>query len=294
MLLFGRLLARHRPMDIELLKTFLEVKKTRHFGRAAENLYLTQAAVSARIKQLETTLGTPLFTRYRNNLQLTQAGDRLTCHAESILISWDRAKSELLLKKSQAQALVLGATNGLWDLLLQDALNQIHAQMPSVAMRAEAHSQEVLIRRLMERNLDLALVYEPAKLSELVSSPIAEAHLILISSSPEENALAALDNRYVAVDWGTSFEINFSQHFKPLSPPVLHTTLARIALDFILTHGGCAYLPSRMVFEHLGKTLHRVMDAPQFTRPIYACYHSENRNVTLINKVHQIIESCSQ
>ncbi len=44
-------------MDIQLLKTFLEVKATRHFGRAAENLYLTQAAVSARIKQLETVLG---------------------------------------------------------------------------------------------------------------------------------------------------------------------------------------------------------------------------------------------
>ncbi|WP_082880488.1 MULTISPECIES: LysR family transcriptional regulator [unclassified Oleiphilus] len=39
-------------MDIELLRTFLEVKNTRHFGKAAENLYLTQAAVSARIKQL--------------------------------------------------------------------------------------------------------------------------------------------------------------------------------------------------------------------------------------------------
>ncbi|WP_082881977.1 LysR family transcriptional regulator [Oleiphilus sp. HI0043] len=39
-------------MDIELLRTFLEVKNTRHFGKAAEHLYLTQAAVSARIKQL--------------------------------------------------------------------------------------------------------------------------------------------------------------------------------------------------------------------------------------------------
>ena len=40
-------------MDIDLLKTFLEVNKTRHFGRAADNLYLTPAAVSARVRQLE-------------------------------------------------------------------------------------------------------------------------------------------------------------------------------------------------------------------------------------------------
>ncbi len=42
-------------MDTELLKTFLEVSRTRHFGRAAESLYLTQSAVSFRIRQLETS-----------------------------------------------------------------------------------------------------------------------------------------------------------------------------------------------------------------------------------------------
>lgn len=44
-------------MDTELLKTFLEVSRTRHFGRAAESLYLTQSAVSFRIRQLENQLG---------------------------------------------------------------------------------------------------------------------------------------------------------------------------------------------------------------------------------------------
>ncbi|CAK8739831.1 HTH-type transcriptional regulator HdfR [Sodalis praecaptivus] len=62
-------------MDTELLKTFLEVSRTRHFGRAAEALYLTQSAVSFRIRQLETQLGVSLFTRYRNNIRLTAAGN---------------------------------------------------------------------------------------------------------------------------------------------------------------------------------------------------------------------------
>lgn len=64
-------------MDIELLKTFLEVHKTRHFGRAADNLHLTSAAVSARIKQLEQYLGVTLFVRKRGNIQLTSEGERL-------------------------------------------------------------------------------------------------------------------------------------------------------------------------------------------------------------------------
>ena len=113
-------------MDIEILKTFLEVNNTRHFGKAAENLYLTQAAVSARIKQLENYIGTTLFTRYRNNLQLTGAGERLVNHAETILIAWERTKSETHLQKDQKKILAIGATSGLWDLILQDVLNEIH------------------------------------------------------------------------------------------------------------------------------------------------------------------------
>jgi DNA-binding transcriptional LysR family regulator len=68
-------------MDTDLLRTFIEVSKTRHFGRAAENLYLTQSAVSFRIRQLEQQLGVSLFARHRNNIQLTQSGEHLLPYA---------------------------------------------------------------------------------------------------------------------------------------------------------------------------------------------------------------------
>lgn len=72
-------------MDTELLKTFTEVSRTRHFGRAAESLYLTQSAVSFRIRQLENQLGVNLFTRHRNNIRLTAAGEKLLPYAETLM-----------------------------------------------------------------------------------------------------------------------------------------------------------------------------------------------------------------
>lgn len=72
-------------MDTELLKTFPEVSRTRHFGRAAEALYLTQSAVSFRIRQLENQLGVNLFTRHRNNIRLTTAGEKLLPYAETLM-----------------------------------------------------------------------------------------------------------------------------------------------------------------------------------------------------------------
>ncbi len=281
-------------MDIELLRTFLEVKNTRHFGKAAENLYLTQAAVSARIKQLETILGAPLFTRFRNNLQLTVTGERLINHAETILISWERARQDVALKKRQSHVVAIGATSGLWDLLLQDALHVIHEQHPELAMRAEAHGQETLVRHLMERTLDLALVYEPAKINELVSIPIAPAELLLVSHQQGISMEQAMSSAYVAVDWGLSFQMNYAQLFPESSPAVLHTTLARIACEFILQHGGSAYLPYRMVETLLDRELFQVKDAPLITRQIYACHHRENRYTKELEAILEVIRSLGE
>jgi hypothetical protein len=81
-------------VDTELLKTFLEVSRTRHFGRAAEALYLTQSAVSFRIRQLENQLGVNLFTRHRNNIRLTSAGEN-SCPAETLMNTWQAARKEV-------------------------------------------------------------------------------------------------------------------------------------------------------------------------------------------------------
>ncbi|TNC83024.1 MAG: LysR family transcriptional regulator [Oleiphilus sp.] len=275
-------------MDIELLRTFLEVKTTRHFGKAAENLYLTQAAVSARIKQLESVIGSPVFTRYRNNLQLTPTGERLISHAETILLAWERARQEVSLKKKQARLLALGATSGLWDLMLQDTLLEVHALHPELALRAEVHGPETLIRQLMERTLDLALVYEPAKLNELESVAVSQAELVLISSQKSASPEQAFARSFVAIDWGQAFQINFTQLYPETPPAALHTSQSRLAMDFISRFGGSAYLPYRMVEKSLGKSFHIVEGAPLISRPIYACYHKDN---TLQKELDMIIET---
>ncbi len=277
-------------MDTDLLKTFLEVRNTRHFGKAAENLYLTQAAVSARIKQLEQQIGSPLFIRYRNNLQLTQIGERLIPHAESMLIAWERARQDISLKKDQKHTLAIGATNGLWDLCLQDALSKYYTNMQDIVFRAEAQSQEILIRRLVERSLDFAILYEPAKISEILTTEIAAADLILVSSHADHAITKEFPDCYISVDWGTAFNTTFAQHFPEISPPILHTNLSRIALEFILSEGGCAYLPFRMVRDFLGTQLFHVEQTPTIERLIYAAYHKDNTHTSLFLDMVEILK----
>ena len=107
-----------RLLDVDALKTFLEVNRTRHFGQAADNLYLSQSAVSARIRLLEQEVGVPLFTRQRNNIQLTAAGRRLLQYAESILTTWHRAKQEIGTNDASQIPFTIGSMPSIWDLTL--------------------------------------------------------------------------------------------------------------------------------------------------------------------------------
>lgn len=277
-------------MDIELLKTFLELNSTRHFGKAAENLYLTQSAVSARVKQLESIVGGAVFERHRNNLQLTNTGERLVPHAEGIINAWDRAKNDLALQTQQKISFAIGASSGLWDVLVQDALHTVFLESPEAMLRAEVHSSEASVRLLVERTLDLALLFEPSKTHELVSEPVTLAELVLVSTRKGLDVQSALAERYIAMDWGLAFQISFSQNFPNTPPAILHTNQSRIALDFMARSGGSAYLPHRLVASRLGLDLFLVADAPVIARKIYACYHKQTPHQSMIDSVVAIIK----
>ncbi len=258
-------------MDIDLIKTFLEVSRTRHFGRAAENLYLTQSAVSARIRQLEELLGTPLFTRTRNDIRLTAAGVRFLKHAESILITWNRARQEAALGQADRLSLAVGGSFSLWDILLQSWMHRLHKEMPALSLQAEAHGREVLVRRLLDGALDLAFMFEPPEMAELEVREVAKVRLVLVSDRPGLSARQAMGEGYVMVDWGPAFAIAHARYFPDIPPPVLRMGLGRMALAFLLECGGAAYLAWRMVAEHLDAGhLYLVEDAPQIDRKVYA------------------------
>ena len=137
-------------MDIESQRTFLEVARTRHFGKAAEELCVTQSAVSARIRQLEQTLGLALLTRQRNNIQLTPEGQQLRKHAETIVQVWMRARQETGLRAEFTRGLAVGAMWDLWETLLRDWVATMRRDMPDTALQVEAGTADLLIRKLVE------------------------------------------------------------------------------------------------------------------------------------------------
>jgi len=260
-------------MDTDLLKTFLEVSRTRHFGRAAENLFISQSAVSARIRLLEENVGVPLFTRERNNIALTPSGQKLVRHAERILDSWNRARQDITVQDNAQTTLAVGGTPSLWDIALQEWLGWVYRETPGAALSAEAAGDEILVRRVLDGTLDLAFLFEPPQTAQLQVAELFRVPLILVSSSPDQSAAQAVAARYVLVDWGTSFAISHARHFPDMPAPSLRAGMGRIALAFLLDNGGAAYLARPMVEAHLADgRLFPVEDAPVIDRTAYAAF----------------------
>ncbi|SUG35824.1 transcriptional regulator HdfR [Salmonella enterica subsp. arizonae] len=266
-------------MDTELLKTFLEVSRTRHFGRAAEALYLTQSAVSFRIRQLENQLGVNLFTRHRNNIRLTAAGEKLLPYAETLMNTWQAARKEVA-HTSRHNEFSIGASASLWECMLNDWLGRLYQrQEPQNGLQFEARiaQRQSLVKQLHERQLDLLITTEAPKMDEFSSELLGHFTLALYCSSP---ARMKSELNYLRLEWGPDFQQHEAGLIAADEVPVLTTSSAEIARQQLNALNGCSWLPVNWANEKGG--LHTVADSATLSRPLYAIWLQNSDKYSLI------------
>ena len=278
-------------MDIALLKTFLEVARNRHFGRAAERLHITQSAVSARIKLLEETLGGALFLRKRNDLQLTAAGIRLKRHAQAIVEEWDRARQELLLEPAVERVLALGFQLDLWSILGAARAARRLADRPGLALRVESLSQAALTEQVTAGILDLAFLFDPPLTRELAVRQLGQMPLLLVSSFPAATLEAALGEGYIYVDWGSAFAHSHARLCGERAAPRLRAGFGVLAMDILLERGGSAFIAAPMAEAALAAgRLYRVADAPVIQRQVFCAYRAGRTDEEAVVEAARLFE----
>lgn len=266
-------------MDTELLKTFLEVSRTRHFGRAAEALYLTQSAVSFRIRQLENQLGVNLFTRHRNNIRLTTAGEKLLPYAETLMNTWQAARKEVA-HTSRHNEFSIGASASLWECMLNAWLGRLYQlQEPQSGLQFEARiaQRQSLVKQLHERQLDLLITTEAPKMDEFSSQLLGHFTLALYCSSP---ARKKSELNYLRLEWGPDFQQRETGLIAADEVPVLTTSSAELARQQLSALNGCSWLPVNWANEKGG--LHTVADSATLSRPLYAIWLQNSDKYSLI------------
>ncbi|ASK61844.1 LysR family transcriptional regulator [Virgibacillus phasianinus] len=151
-------------MEIKHLQYFMEVTRTGNFTHTAENLYITQPALSRIIKSLEDELGAPLFIRSRKKLKLTEAGQVLYKHAQEIENQVQLMETDLdrllTLKKGHIR---IGLPTIINSFFFSDLIGSFHQEYPEVTFGLEEDGSKLIEDKIVHGQLDFGVIVLPKK-----------------------------------------------------------------------------------------------------------------------------------
>lgn len=282
---------RKLDMDVEVARTFLEIVKTRSFGRSAERLFVTQTTVSARIQGLEQQLDCKLFVRSRKGARLTTAGERFVRYATQLVEAWDYAKREMALPEDQVDRLAVGCELSLWDPLMVNWLAWLDTNRPSITIRAEVDLADALTRQVERGMLDIAVVYSPFYSPGLNVELLMEEKLILVTTASDGKQNPS---RYVSVSWGQEFQSKHDVAFPGHKNQGPLVGFGPLALQYILRVAGSGYFRTRAVEPYLAQgKLFRVHDAPEITYPVYKVFREREVLRAALSDLDNIINQAT-
>lgn len=261
-------------MDTEQVRTFLAVAANGSFLEAAGRLHVTQSTVSARIQNLEHSLGATLFVRNRAGATLTPAGRRFLRHAKSLMLTLEQARHDVGLPSRFRASITIGARIALWDGFLPMWIGNMRSAAPDVAIVSEIGFEEDLMRRLVEGTLDIGLMYTPQHSPGLQVEHLFDETLVLVTTDP---AIRWPDPDYVYVDWGPAFYAQHSASYPDLERPAQMVNIGWLGVQLIRSNGGSCFIPWRMARPLIADgTLFEVPNSPRFAIPTYVVFHGDH------------------
>jgi DNA-binding transcriptional LysR family regulator len=168
-------------MELRQLEYFVAVARHRNFTRAAEELYVTQPALSQQVRRLEAELGLALLSRTPSGVELTPAGADLFERAESILGEVARARAELDQHAGVERGIVRVAAPAGDALGLAQALADFHAEHPGIGLALRQGSVDEAIGLVQRGGADIAVVSLPDGRADqgVVAEPLESEEMVL-------------------------------------------------------------------------------------------------------------------
>lgn len=170
-------------MTLAQLRTFATVARLNSFSRAAQELHLTQPAVSAQVVALEDHLKTKLFDRVGKKISLSEAGRVVQAAAEEILTRVGRLQRDLAdLGDLRAGTLSVGASQVIGVYLLPHLLAGFRADYPGIDLAVEIEPARRVIDMLLADEVDVALIGEGVHVDDerIAAKPVLRDELVLV------------------------------------------------------------------------------------------------------------------
>ncbi|HUV69039.1 MAG TPA: LysR family transcriptional regulator [Terracidiphilus sp.] len=174
-------------LDNFRLVVFRKVAQQLSFRKAADELYLTQPAVSLQIKALEEDLGVQLFDRSGTQIRLTSAGTVLLGYAGRVTSLLAQAEHEIAaLSGEHAGHLALGASTTIAQYVLPRLLGKFHNEYPRVQSTLISGNTEQIVEAIENRKIELGFIEGPARSRGVKTKPFLRDELVLLASTAHE------------------------------------------------------------------------------------------------------------
>lgn len=178
-------------LTIRQIKVFIAVAQNLNFTRAAEQLHLSQPAVSMQIKLLEDSVGLPLFEHIGKKVVLTEAGSELNHYCRGIVKLLAEADEVIsALKGAKRGHLALSVTTTA-NYFATNLLADFKKRFPEITFSLDVTNRETVLVQLKNNEKDLVIMGKPPTEEDLVIEPFMENPLVVIAAPG--HPLAKLD-----------------------------------------------------------------------------------------------------
>lgn len=166
-------------MDLDQLRYFLRVAERQNITRAAEDLAISQPALSRSIQKLEDELGQPVFERKSRSIVLTDAGTLLQARAQQVLTILEDTKAEIT-DDGQSGRIRVGAIPTIAPYFLPQVLRQFSKEFHKATLIVQENTTDALLKSCAQGEVDLAIVALPISAKYLDIEELFEEELFLV------------------------------------------------------------------------------------------------------------------
>lgn len=146
-------------LNFHHLELFYRVVQSRNFSRAAEELYISQPAISTQIRDFEASLGVKLFDRSARELLLTQAGELVYAYAQQIFTLTQQIEQGVAnLKGLKTGNLSIAASSTIGEYLLPRLIGHFKNSYPGIKLQLQIYNTTGVVERILARQIDLGFV----------------------------------------------------------------------------------------------------------------------------------------
>lgn len=267
-------------MEINYLKTFLQVAFTKNFTKTGKILGYSQSSISAQIQQLEKEVGVKLFDRIGKKVALTQHGEEMLPYAQQIISTYTQIENFMRSESIMNGTIHLGMVESLFEIFFEKIFFKYHQRFPKVKIELNVDATFELLDQLRQNKLDIAcLIGDILPPKEWISWYSKEVEILIIANPNSEiNSKKILklqdlaSEEFILMEDTASYSVNFQNEMLKQKVKVnsfIRMQNAGMARNLVAHANYLAVLPKYTVQKAIEENLVKELSVSNFTQTQY-------------------------